>query len=214
MTPMDQFIARYPDCAGLRPAMEAAFNLLYACVRNDRIIWLCGNGGSAADCEHWAGELLKSFSMVRPLKEADRRRVRPPLDTMLQGGLRAVPLTGFPAFQSAFANDVAAPYGYAQLVWVLGRPGDVLVAISTSGDAENVVHAARVARARQMSVLGLTGRTGGRLKALADVSIAVPRDATYQVQELHLPVYHTLSLMLERTCFSEVQGDEPPAPDA
>lgn len=195
--PLQDLIERYPECAGLQRTLDTALGLLWQCVQSGGTIWLCGNGGSAADCEHWAGELLKSFAAPRTLPEQEQALLPSPLDKTLQPGMRAIPLTGFTALRSAFANDVDEQYAFAQLVWVLGRPGDVLVGISTSGNAANVCHAARSARARRMSVLGLSGRSGGALNELCDCCIRVPADVTHLVQELHLPIYHALSLALE-----------------
>lgn len=158
---------------------------------------LCGNGGSAADADHWAGELLKGFASRRPLAAAERARLPEPLAAKLQSGIRAIPLCGFPALTSAFANDVDPDLTFAQLVHTLGRPGDVLIGLSTSGDSKNVLHAATAARARSMKVLGMTGQGGGALKGLSDIWIGVPARSTPAVQELHLPIYHGLSLMLE-----------------
>ncbi|GAG34888.1 unnamed protein product, partial [marine sediment metagenome] len=163
---------------------------------------LCGNGGSASDAEHWAGELLKGFRRNRPLTGQWLERLGPELGTKLQGALPAIPLTGFPALSSAYGNDVDSDYVFAQLVFGLGRAGDALVGISTSGGAGNVVLAMKVAAALGMRTVALTGRSGGEMAPLAEVSIRVPADETDRVQELHLPVYHTLSLMLEEEFFA------------
>jgi D-sedoheptulose 7-phosphate isomerase len=115
----------------------------------------------------------------------------------LQWAFSVIPLTGFPALATAFSNDVEPEYVFAQLVLALGRSGDALAALSTSGNSPNICRAAEVARARSMPVVALTGAAGGRLKALASVCICVPATLTPQVQEFHLPIYHCLSLMLE-----------------
>ncbi len=207
--PLLDLIERYPACAGLQRELETALGLLWQCVQSDGTLWLCGNGGSAADCEHWAGELLKSFSHPRSLAEAEQARLPDPLAKTLQPGMRAIPLTGFTALRSAFANDVDDEYVFAQLVWVLARPGDVLITISTSGNAANVCHAAHAARARGVSVLGLSGRSGGHLKDLCDCCIRVPEDVTYRIQELHLPIYHALSLALEAALEANSKPEAP-----
>ncbi|HOX07450.1 MAG TPA: SIS domain-containing protein [Planctomycetota bacterium] len=194
-------VERCPALDGCSGDVERAFRALARCFAAGRKMLLCGNGGSAADCEHFAGELLKGFKLKRPLAAAARRRLAPELGENLQGALPAIPLTGFPAFSTAFANDVDPHLIFAQLVWALGQPGDVLLGISTSGNALNVRRAAEAARARRMTVIALTGRTGGELRRLADVCIRTPGADTAEVQQHHLPVYHALSLMLEDEFF-------------
>ena len=163
---------------------------------------VCGNGGSAADAEHWAAELLKGFVSRRPLSPDARKGLTSRLAEGLQGALPTIPLTGFLSYRTAFANDVDPDLVFAQLVWALGRPGDVLAVLSTSGESTNVCRAAEVASAREMKVLALTGEAGGQLSRLADVCIRVPARQTHLVQEYHLPVYHCLSLMLEDEFFA------------
>ncbi len=178
-----------------------AFALLGGCFAGGGKLLLCGNGGSAADAEHWSGELLKGFKSLRPLPEPERRGLPPALAARLQGGLPALPLTSFIALSTAFANDVEPRLVFAQLVWALGKPGDILAAISTSGNAANVCDAAVAARARGLRVLGLTGESGGKLAPLCDVCVRGPATETFRVQEFHLPIYHCLSLMLEERFF-------------
>jgi len=179
--------------------MAAAFAVLTACLRRGRRVYLCGNGGSAADCEHWAGELLKGFYARRPPR-LPRGRVPRALHR-LQEGLPVIPLTGFVSLRTAVANDIAGELEFAQLVWVLGRPGDVLVAISTSGNSRSVALAAEAARARRMRVVGLSGADGGRLRRIARPCIRAPATQTHLIQELHLSIYHTLCLALETAFF-------------
>ena len=162
---------------------------------------LCGNGGSAADADNWAAELLKGFVKKRPLPPEERSQLSTEVAERLQGALPAIPLTSFAAFQTAFANDVDSTFAFAQLVWALGAGGDVLVGISTSGQAENVCAAMNAARAKNLVTVGLTGQSGGRLKELTDVCIRAPASETHRVQELHLPIYHCLCLMLEEAFF-------------
>jgi Phosphoheptose isomerase len=185
-------------CAG---DIEGTYEVLRHCFAAGGKVLVCGNGGSAADAEHWAGELLKGFVARRPLTGEERTGLNPKLSDRLQGALPMIPLTGFLSYRTAFANDVDAELVFAQLVWALGRPGDVLAALSTSGDSANVCLAAEAARARQMKVVALTGLGGGKLASLADVGIRVPARDTYLVQEYHLPIYHRLSLMLEDEFF-------------
>lgn len=196
---LDALMQRLPALVPVRGSIEAAYQLLERCYRRDGTVLLCGNGGSASDCEHWAGELLKGFESHRPPPAG----VQPPpeLAGKLQQALRAIPLTGFTSLRSAVVNDIDPLADFAQLVWGLGRPGDVLVGISTSGNAKNVCLAAKTAKAKGMAVLALTGERGGTLAGLADVAIKAPSTRTCLAQELHLPIYHALCLMLEQAFF-------------
>jgi D-sedoheptulose 7-phosphate isomerase len=173
-------------------------------------VLICGNGGSAADSEHIVGELMKGFKLKRPIPQTARAalaRLFPEkgadLADHLQGALPAISLTGHPALSSAFANDVRADMVYAQQVYGYGRPGDMLIALSTSGNSTNILNAAKIAKAFGMAVLGMTGQGGGKLSELSDVCIRVPAEETYRVQELKLPVYHALCAMLEEEFFGE-----------
>ena len=194
---LKNLIVRYAALEVCRRDVQQAFDLLAAAFQNDQKLLLCGNGGSAADSEHWAGEMLKGFAHARPLSSLMRRGLPPETAARLQWAFPVIPLTGFPALATAFGNDVDPEYVFAQLLLALGRAGDVLGALSTSGNSANVCRAAEVARARRLSVLAMTGATGGKLRELADVCICVPATQTPQIQEFHLPVYHCLSLMLE-----------------
>jgi len=199
--PLEDLIQRLPTLAVCAGDIERAFALLRDCYTGGGKALVCGNGGSAADAEHWSGELLKSFVRKRPLAADARRGLSARLAEELQGALPMIPLTGFLSFRTAFANDADPDLVFAQLVWALGRPGDVLVALSTSGDSANIWLAAEAASARGMKTVALTGESGGRLADLADVCIRAPARETHLVQELHMPVYHCLSLMLEDAFF-------------
>jgi D-sedoheptulose 7-phosphate isomerase len=181
---------RAPALENSIPLVESAFEILFKAFSNERKVLLCGNGGSASDAEHWAGELLKGFVHKRPLPPSLSAGLSPETAKNLQWALPAIPLTGFPALTTAFANDVNPEFTFAQLV--------------TSGNSRNVCHAAEVAKHKGMSVVALTGSRGGALKDLADVCIVVPADETYLVQEYHLPVYHCLCLMLEDAWIKKV----------
>lgn len=180
-----------------RGEIQAVYNTLAETFRRDGKLLLCGNGGSAADADHWAGELLKGFGQLRPLSPAMPEGIPTEIADRLQWAFPVIPLTGFPALSTAFCNDVEPEYVFAQLTLALGRRGDELVCLSTSGNAANVCRAAEVARARGLHVLAFTGQTGGKLTDLADVCIRVPTTYTPHVQEFHLPIYHALCLMLE-----------------
>jgi len=199
-----------PSLETCRSAIAAGFELLRACYTKGGKVLICGNGGSAADSEHIVGELMKGFKLKRPIPQTDRAtlaRLFPKegadLADHLQGALPAISLTGHPALSSAFANDVRADMVYAQQVYGYGRTGDALIALSTSGNSANILNAAKIAKARSMTVLGMTGQGGGRLGELSDVCIRVPAEETYRVQELQLPVYHALCAMLEEDFFGE-----------
>ena len=171
---------------------------------HDHKLLIAGNGGSATDSEHIAGELMKRFKTPRPVEhsfaskliEIDSER-GPQLAKNLERGLMAIPLVAHEALSTAYINDVDGYGVFAQQLLGFGRPGDVFLGISTSGNSQNVMNAAVVARAIGMPVIGLTGRDGGELGSFADVSVRVPETETYMIQELHLPVYHTWCLMLE-----------------
>ncbi len=171
---------RYPALTPLAGDLLRAYELLRRCAAGGHKILVCGNGGSAADSEHIVGELMKSFAHRRPIPAADRARLiemspdAQALADALEVGLPAVSLAGQIGLTTAYANDVDYAYGFAQQVYGLGRPGDALIAISTSGNSRNIVHACRTARLRGVAVLGLTGNTGGRMADDCDVLIRAP----------------------------------------
>jgi D-sedoheptulose 7-phosphate isomerase len=204
---LNNLIERYSALEECRSDIQHAFDLLTETFLKDGKLLLCGNGGSAADSEHWAGEMLKGFAHSRPLSSSMRQGLSPETADRLQWAFPVIPLTGFPSLATAFSNDVDPEYVFAQLMFALGRAGDALAVLSTSGNSSNVCRAAEVARARSIPVLVLTGATGGKLKALADVCICVPATQTPYVQEFHLPIYHCLSLMLEETFVAHWQGN-------
>ena len=210
---IDNLLGRYPDLEPCRADLQRAFELLRDSFAAGGKLLTCGNGGSAADSEHLVGELMKGFASPRPLDQAQRRKFLDfgPEDGAyladhLQGALPAISLVSQTALSTAIANDVAADMVFAQQVHGYGRPGDALLGISTSGYSLNVVRAAQVARAGGLATIGLTGASGGRLAELCDVCIRVPYDSVIEVQERHLPVYHALSLMLEREFFPAEAG--------
>ena len=198
---VDELAARVPKLSACACGIRRAFDVLLGCCRSGGKVLTCGNGGSAADSEHIVGELLKSFRLRRPVPADIASQLPPELAAKLEGALPAVSLVSMSGIVTAFANDVAWETAFAQQVLGLGRPGDVLVALSTSGNSANCVAAAQVAKAKGMKVVALTGAGGGRLAALADAAICVPETETYLVQELHLPVYHALCAALEAAMF-------------
>jgi D-sedoheptulose 7-phosphate isomerase len=198
---IDDLIKRVASLAACKNEIMEVLNLLTDTFRAGGKILLCGNGGSAADCEHWAGELLKSFVKDRPLPAELASKLPADIAQNLEAALPAIPLTGFLSASTAFANDVAPQLIFAQLTLGLGKPGDVLIGISTSGNAVNVCQAARVAKALGIKTVALTGKTGGELAKLTDIAIRVPETETYKIQELHLAVYHWLCLAIEDELF-------------
>lgn len=205
---MDFLIERYPKLQIVGQEIEKAFDLLKNCYNNRGKILVGGNGGSAADAEHIVGELMKGFQSRRALALDMRERLCDidndlgcTLADSLQEALPAIALGNHLSLCSAFANDVDGNQVYAQQVWGYGRKEDVLWGISTSGNAVNIKYAVIAAKAKGMKVIGLTGKDGGYLGGAADVAIKVPEIETYLVQELHLPVYHNLCLMLEDEFF-------------
>ena len=201
METIDELFVRYPQLKGCEGEIAKAFDLLLACYRNGGKVLTCGNGGSAADAEHIVGELLKKFKKHRNITEDVAEKLPPELAAKLEGALPAVSLVSMSGILTAFANDVAWETAFAQQVYGLGNPGDVLIALSTSGNSANCVNAALVAKAKGMKVVALTGSDGGKLGNLADAAIKVPEAETYKIQELHLPVYHALCAAIEEALF-------------
>ncbi len=201
---------RYPALTMCEKDIQRATEALIACFTQGGKVLLCGNGGSCADCDHIVGELMKGFLKKRPLSAAEKTEMQKTSSALnadilakLQCGLPAVSLPALTALNSAFCNDVDPALVYAQSTLALGKPGDVLIAISTSGNAENVAAAVAVAKARGITVIGLTGEVGGKLAESADIAIRVPERETFKVQELHLPVYHYICAAVEAHFFKE-----------
>lgn len=206
---IDLLLERYPQLSAVKSDIIAAYKILESCYQNGGKLLIAGNGGSAADAEHIVGELMKGFKLPRKpdadfaekLIDADNELGKV-LAENLQGALPAIALDGHPALSTAYMNDCEPLLCFAQQVNGYGRPGDVFLGISTSGNSKNVLYAATVAKAKGMKVIGLTGAKDSKLSAAADVTVKVPQTETYMVQELHLPVYHCLCLMLEDRFFN------------
>ncbi|MGE5598161.1 MAG: SIS domain-containing protein [Bacteroidota bacterium] len=202
-----ELIDRHPALIPCVHAIREAVDIMAGSFASGGILLVCGNGGSAADAGHIAAELMKNFRLRRPFPPGLRERLaaggEPALAERLQPALPTIALTGASPLATAIANDLGAEYCFAQQVLGYGRPGDVFLGISTSGNARNVLAAARTARALGLSTIGLTGRDGGKLADLVQVAIRVPAVETYLVQELHLPVYHALCAALEEEIYRE-----------
>ena len=205
---LDQLLERYPALVPCRSDIFKAFRLLRATFQDEGKLLLCGNGGSCSDAGHIAGELMKGFMRKRSLDPGLKEKLLraddmhgPTLADKLQRGLPAIPLSGSDALASAISNDIDSDLVYAQQVLGMGKPGDALMAISTSGNSANVCRAVSVAHALGMKAVGLTGGDGGWLAKHCDVCICVPGRMVPVIQELHLPVYHCLCRMLEDEFF-------------
>ena len=197
---LDELVQRYPVLGPVKGDILKAYEIMRECYENGGKLMIAGNGGSCSDSEHIVGELMKGFYKKRPLSEEEKEKYGE-LAGHLQGALPAISLTGHPALSTAFLNDVDPEMVFAQQVYGYGREGDVLIAITTSGNSVNVLHAVKVAKAKGMKVIGLTGHDGGALKGLCEVCLIVPGGTTADIQEYHLPVYHTLCAMLEEHFF-------------
>jgi D-sedoheptulose 7-phosphate isomerase len=207
---IDLLIERYPVLEVCRRDLIDAYLIMEECYEHDGKLLIAGNGGSAADSEHIAGELMKRFKIPRPVTAefAEKLKAIDPdrgenLAKNLERGLMAIPLVAHVALSTAYINDVDGLGVFAQQLFGFGRPGDVFLGISTSGNSKNVMSATVVARALGIKVVGLTGAKGGELATVADVAVKVPETETYMIQELHLPVYHCWCLMLEDKFFGD-----------
>ena len=208
MDVMNSLFTRFPELEVCRDAVLAAVDVTEKSFRNGGKLLLCGNGGSCSDAQHIVGELVKGFLSTRPLSDDTKESMRknnPTIDgrllEQLQYGLPAFALSDAAPLISAFANDVEPAFVYAQQVLAFGRPGDVFIGISTSGNAANVHYAAQVAKSLGITVIGLAGKTGGKLADIADIAIVAPADETYLIQEYHLPIYHAFCAEIERRIY-------------
>ena len=206
---IDLLILRYPQLIVAKDCIVEAYQILEESYTNDGKLLVAGNGGSAADAEHIVGELMKGFVNPRKL-EAEysalitvNKELGRVLSENLQGALPAIALDGHLALTTAYLNDCEPLLCFAQQVNGYGRKSDVFLGISTSGNSRNILYAATVAKAKGMKVIGLTGEKDSKLSEISDTCIQVPETETYKIQELHLPVYHCLCLMLEDTFFGK-----------
>ena len=210
----DTLIARYPALESCAADIRAAIAALCACYRAGGKLIVCGNGGSASDAEHIVGELMKGFLLPRHLDEAMLDKLHAVCDAKdpravdyfmqnLQGALPAISLPSQLAISTAFSNDQAPDLTFAQQVLGLGKEGDILLGITTSGNSKNVIYAFEIAKALGLTTVALTGTPGGRVAAddLADIVIKAPASETYVIQEYHLPIYHALCIAAEEEFF-------------
>lgn len=207
---LNELITRYPILASCKDDIALAAQTLINCYKKGGKLLICGNGGSCADSDHIVGELLKGFLKKRPLSDEKKQEMKANYPDIsddvlekLQGSLPAIALPSITALNTAFCNDVDPALMYAQSVVGLGNPGDMLIAISTSGNSVNAVGAAKVAKALGLTVVALTGKGGGKLGEIADIAVRVPETETFKIQELHLPVYHYICAAVEAEFFAE-----------
>jgi len=205
---IQQLIQRYPSLESVKSDISAAFDIIANSYGKGGKLLIAGNGGSASDAEHIAGELMKTFEKKRILPDSFimvikkvNLEIAEYLIPRLQPGLPTIALSGHASLNTACINDIDGNITFAQQVYGYGNETDVLLAISTSGNSKNILYAAAVAKAKNLKIIALSGGSGGALKNIADVSIIVPETETYKVQELHLPVYHCLCQMLENHFF-------------
>ena len=207
---LQEVLNRYSKLLPLEESIKKATELILTSYKNGGKVLVCGNGGSCSDADHIVGELMKSFEGYRPLDanlKESLEELSPERGKMLaeklQQGLPAVSLTVHNALITAISNDISGDMIFAQQVTGLGNKGDILIGLSTSGNSQNVVDAIIVAKAKGLKTIGMTGETGGKMKDLCDVLINVPEKRTAYVQELHLPVYHAICMMIENEMFNK-----------
>jgi D-sedoheptulose 7-phosphate isomerase len=205
---LNQLFVRYPKLENLEKPIRQAAEMMVGTFQNGKKVLVCGNGGSSADAGHIVGELMKSFEKKRTLNLEIQQKLKLQfgergslLAKKLQQGLPAISLSEQTSLITAIVNDLGGEFIFAQQVVGYGNPGDVLLALSTSGNAQNVIDALMVAKAKGLKTIGMTGETGGKLKEFCDVLINVPETRTAYVQELHLPIYHALCMIVEKEIF-------------
>lgn len=203
-----ELVERYPILKVCKEKIQCTYQIMKEGYQNGGKLLVAGNGGSAADSDHIVGELMKGFVKQRKLEKMEQKKILEinrelgeHLCRNLQQVLPAISLTGHTALSTAYLNDVDGTLGFAQQVYGYGKQGDIFLGITTSGNSKNILNAVVVAKAKGLITIALTGRDGGEVKDMADISIIVPETETFKIQELHLPIYHTLCLMLEEHFF-------------
>lgn len=207
-------IDRYPQLEPLKSDIKKAAECLVSCYEYGNKVLVCGNGGSCSDSDHIVGELMKGFENSRPVGQKFKNELAEIagehgmyLAGKLQQSLPAISLTAHSALITAVANDTDASLIFAQQVMGYGNEGDVIIGISSSGNSQNVIDALITAKAKKMIVIGLTGETGGKMKSFCDILINVSGVRTSYVQEFHLPIYHTICLMVENHFFGKIKAE-------
>jgi D-sedoheptulose 7-phosphate isomerase len=201
MDAINELVLSVENLRMLEEEIRTSANLITESFSNGGKLLLCGNGGSCADCEHIAGEMVKQFAKERPLNPEIVEKLGPELSSELHGGLPALSLPSMIGFHTAFNNDNNPEFAFAQQVVAFGKANDVLWGISTSGNSKNVLHAVKTAKALGLKTIGLTGENGGKLSQIADITIKAPADNVARIQELHLPIYHAICAFVEDKMF-------------
>ena len=201
MDAINELVLSFENLRMLEDEVRTSANLITESFSNGNKLLLCGNGGSCADCEHIAGEMVKQFAKERPLNPEIVEKLGPELSSELHGGLPALSLPSMIGFHTAFNNDNNPEFAFAQQVVAFGKANDVLWGISTSGNSKNVLHAVKTAKALGLKTIGLTGENGGELSQIADITIKAPADNVARIQELHLPIYHAICAFVEDKLF-------------
>jgi len=206
---IDQLCERYPALSDLRKNISDAAEMIIDCYKNGGKLLICGNGGSSADADHLTGELMKSFESGRPLDDSFKKRLQEISGTRgkylavkLEHSLPAISLSSNTGLTTAISNDIDPLLVFAQQLMGLGNENDVLIGISTSGNSQNIIDACITAKALNLKVIGITGKTGGKMKQYCDVLVNVPETRTALIQELHLPVLHTICRIAENFFYS------------
>lgn len=204
---LTDLIDRYEQLSCNLLEIEKAFEILQQTYQAGGTIFVCGNGGSASDSEHIVGELMKQFKKTRPIKKEIADNLSSFGDEgkqvaqSLEGAIPAISLTSHIALTTAFSNDNSASMTFAQQLYGLCKENDCLISLSTSGNSKNCVFASLVAKAKGIKTLAFTGKNDSKLSKICDLTIKVSETETYKIQELHLPLYHTLCAMLEEENF-------------
>lgn len=206
---LEDMIKNNNDLSLLKNDIEKIIDVLIECFKNGNKLLVCGNGGSASDSAHIMGELMKSFIKKRKINDDVIKNLKnicgnddfDLYNNYLEQGLPCIDLTAFCSLNTAFINDTKSELLYANSVLGLGKEGDVLLAITTSGNSKNILHAVNVAKAKNMKTIALTGKNGGKIKDMVDINIISPKNDTYKIQEDHIKIYHTICLEIEEKMF-------------
>ncbi len=205
----EKLYTSYPVLEVCRSDIEKAFQLMLKSAENNAFVYICGNGGSAADSEHITGELMKGFNLKRPLSDSEKEAFASidggeDIANKLQKGIRSISLVSQSGLISAFANDVDPSLVFAQQVYAYAKDtNDCLIALSTSGNSLNIVNAVKASIASDIKSISITGEKDSKLSEISTVTIKLPSTVTYEIQELTLPVYHALCSAVEIEMFGE-----------
>ncbi len=209
---LNKLLERYPALKDTAPEIESAIKAIIETYKNNGKVLLAGNGGSASDCEHMAGELMKSFVRKRKIDKKLKDKLIE-IDSLngeyigntLESPLKAVALTSHPSLSTAYSNDRDPYLVFAQQLLGFGESGDIFIAFSTSGNSKNILYTTTLAKAMGIKIISMTGKNGGALSLVSDIRIKAPSNETYRIQEYHLPIYHTICLEVEKYFFTEIR---------